>query len=85
MVGDLNKTVDSTHTHLDRRQHHRRVDVLQARENPLYDPLGVPRVAGLEPSERVEDEDLAPLGAVVEGGEQLGQESGDGGVRRAVK
>ncbi len=44
--------------HLDSRQHNCRVDVLQARQHPLDDLLGVPWVTGVEAGEGIEDEDL---------------------------
>mmetsp|Transcript_15997 Transcript_15997/g.41525 ORF Transcript_15997/g.41525 Transcript_15997/m.41525 type:complete len:1014 (+) Transcript_15997:689-3730(+) len=64
------------HDDLHRGQHDRAVGVLQPRGDALHDALRVPRVARRVVDERVEDEDLAPLGALVQRGQQLHQRAG---------
>eukprot|EP00964_Phaeocystis_antarctica_P140756 scaffold105646_cov63-Phaeocystis_antarctica.AAC.1 len=61
---------------LDGGEHHRRVGVLQPRRHPLDDALGLGGRGGVVEGEGVEDEDLAPLGALVERGEHLLQRRG---------
>mmetsp|Transcript_61830 Transcript_61830/g.177325 ORF Transcript_61830/g.177325 Transcript_61830/m.177325 type:complete len:728 (+) Transcript_61830:225-2408(+) len=57
---------------LDGRQHHRGVGVRQPRGDALGDGLRIARARGHVHGEGVQDEDLAPLVALVEGRQELG-------------
>ena len=73
LVGD---DLQVAHHDLHRRQHHRRVGVLQTRQHTLDNVLRLGGVAGREFGQEIQDEHLAPLRALVEGGEQLLQHCG---------
>ena len=58
-------------TDLDSREHHGSISVGKPRRDPLADALSLPVVLRVVAGEAVQDEDLPPLRALVQGREEL--------------
>ena len=59
------------HQDLDSREDHSSIGMSQSGRDSLTDTLSLAVILGVVAGERVQDEDLAPLGALIESREQL--------------